>query len=487
VSPYEVKAEAGDGRVKLLWRYAPYTGEPGDVVVGFNIYREEKDAKTRRVNSTLVLRQEGQLSRVDNEVVNGASYTYTVRAVDFVGRESGPSGTATAVPRDSKPPAVPRGLIAAAQEGKIIVSWKKGPDPDISYYDIYRGLSSQDQFTKVNVRPVPANTPNFVDTSVVFGPYYFYKVKATDMSGNESEFSASIPARPGDNTAPYPPAGVTTSVAGRIVRLQWKGTTSQDVLGYYVYRGLRADNLLRIVSTPLPADSAGHSDGGFGMRGLNPGTTYYYAVSAIDSANNESGRTTAIVKIPDNEAPAPPFDVRANANNYGIIDVGWQPSPSLDVSEFRVYRARNLQPHQRIATVRAFGWRDSAVVRGERYEYRVAAVDSSGNESTMSPPAIAVSSSVYLPPAPSGVRALLSGTTVAITWSPVDPRELLGYNVYRSPRPSGAFEKLNTQVIKVTKYADGSGKAGMYYRVATVSTSGQENTGGEPVQTEEKR
>ncbi|MEK9136080.1 MAG: hypothetical protein AAB393_03070, partial [Bacteroidota bacterium] len=196
-APTELKAEASDGKVKLTWQYPSYSGDPNDITVGFNIYREEENAPPKKVNNVLVLRQEGQLSRIDDEVENGKSYTYTVRAVDFIGRESDPSKPVTALPKDMKAPAVPTGLVATMQEGKILLDWKMGLELDISYYDIYRGLSSQGEFTKINARPIPATAPTFVDTSVIFGPYYFYKVKATDKSGNESRFSASIPSRPG--------------------------------------------------------------------------------------------------------------------------------------------------------------------------------------------------------------------------------------------------------------------------------------------------
>jgi len=249
-------------------------------------------------------------------------------------------------------------------------------------------------------------------------------------------------------------------------------------MGYYIYRGFRPNDMLRMVGLPIPSDSPTFLDTGFRNKGLSPGAKYLYAVSAIDSAQNESQRTMAIVNIPDDDPPAPPFNVRVSTGRYGVIEIGWQPSPSTDVSTFRIYRSDGISPQKVLASIRGYTYNDSSVVRGRTYTYQVCAVDSSENEGVKSPEIRVTSKSVYLAPAPSSVEAVVSPQGVSLKWSHVDPRELAGYNVYRLDRASGTFQKLNAEPLKAVNYLDSGGKSGVLYRVTSVTTSGHENTSG---------
>jgi fibronectin type 3 domain-containing protein len=65
------------------------------------------------------------------------------------------------------------------------------------------------------------------------------------------------------------------------VTLSWTASTSTDVIGYYVYRGTSSDSLARLNLSPVApteyVDSA-----------VTSGQTYYYAVTAVNSSNEES-------------------------------------------------------------------------------------------------------------------------------------------------------------------------------------------------------
>jgi fibronectin type 3 domain-containing protein len=62
----------------------------------------------------------------------------------------------------------------------------------------------------------------------------------------------------------------------------------------------------------------------------------------------------------------------------------WAPSPSSDVSGYRLYRQEkgktDRQPVQQ-ELIRALSFRDSRVDPGKEYEYAIQAVDTHGNES----------------------------------------------------------------------------------------------------------
>lgn len=479
--PTQAKAEAKDSQAKIGWTYPPYAGKPEDLVVGFNIYRAKGKESFQKVNDVPLLRQEGLFTRTDRGLENGMTYTYYVTAVDFIGRESKPSNSVVVVPRDLTPPHVPTALTATPEEGKIILDWKMNLDLDLSHYDIYRGPTSQGSFFKINLKPIPADQPTFVDSNLVFGPYHFYKVRAVDKSGNESKFCAALPARPKDTKAPSLPASLTSQISGNTISLKWAAPRDTDLFGYYVYRGFERDHLLRVVSKPLSKDTLWYVDIGFKGKGLWPGKTYYYAVSAVDNARNESPKSVLAVKMPDTEAPQPPVDVRAKTTKDGKVEVGWQPSSSTDVGAYRIYRREDGQASKVVGEVKRFAFLDRAVVKGQAYSYQVSAVDTFGNESVQGDPIKVVPKSVYLAPPPTGVRAVVTKTGVTVTWKEVKGPEVLGYNLYRSDQPSGIYQKLNAEILRTTRYSDGSGKEGLYYQVVTVTTSGRENNNGQRV------
>ncbi len=474
--PAELTAKDGDGKVKITWNYPAYEGDPDDITVGFCLYRSDAGGEPHRISEGLALRQEGVLSRIDATVENGKTYVYTVRAVDVIGRMSEPSEQATVVPRDNTAPGAPVEFTATPKEGKIVLAWRRGPEQDLSHYDVYRGSAAQGDFGKVNTRQVPVDMPAFVDSNIVFGPYYVYRVKSVDRSGNESRFSVAVTARPVDSTPPLAPMDLSAIVTGRSVTLRWRPSLSDDAMGYYIYRGFRPNDMLRMVGTPIPTDTPTFLDTGFRNKGLSPGAKYLYAVSAIDSAQNESQRMMVNVSIPDDDPPAPPFNVRVSTGRYGVIEIGWQPSPSTDVSAFRVYRSDGISPQKILASIRGYTYNDSSVVRGRTYTYQVCAVDSSENEGVKSPEISVISKSVYLAPAPSAVEAVVSPHGVSLKWSSVDPRELEGYNVYRLDRATGSYQKLNAEPLKAVNYLDRGGISESLYKVTSVTTSGHENT-----------
>jgi fibronectin type 3 domain-containing protein len=87
-----------------------------------------------------------------------------------------------------------------------------------------------------------------------------------------------------DTAPPSTPTGVTAVANGSTVTLGWTASTDNvGVVGYNVYRGSSADFAIS------PSNRIGSpSTTGFSDSGLAAGT-YYYKVTALDAAGNESG------------------------------------------------------------------------------------------------------------------------------------------------------------------------------------------------------
>lgn len=89
-----------------------------------------------------------------------------------------------------------RGLICLPRDGNAYCSWRLLPpdEPNVGF-DVYRGLSPDGTFEKVNTNPISDST-NYYDNTAVSGITYYYKVKT---AGSE-EFSNLFKVKAGVTT-----------------------------------------------------------------------------------------------------------------------------------------------------------------------------------------------------------------------------------------------------------------------------------------------
>ncbi len=484
--PFEVKAEPGDGNVKIVWKYKPL--EPGFdyLVVGFNIYRKSQDqAEFTKINPVLFMWQEDKTDRIDLEVTNGVRYTYYVTAVDLIGKESKPSNYAEATPVDRTPPRIPEGLVAIAAKDRIIVGWRMNLELDLSHYNVFRGRSLEDEFKKINPTPIPADLPYFEDTNVKPGKPFFYKIQAVDKNGNESKLASAVSAVIEDRMPPKPPTDLNAKVIAHMVDLSWKHAGEDDLRGFYIYRGHTKDDWLRINKDPVSASS--FKDKGYRDAGLRPGERYFFGVSAVDSVYNESEKVWVEVAIPDDEPPEPPLSLHAIATEDGKVQVLWQGSHSWDVVGYKIYKGEEGKQPGLLAEADSLARRylDDKVKKGIKYFYYATAFDRAGNESKPTEKFYVTPVDLDPPPTPTGIKAIYRGKQgVEITWEGLAIDDIAGYRVLRSDSPSGIFETISPEILKETRFLDDKGSLFNYYKVLSIDTSGNVSKASEPVRAE---
>ncbi len=99
------------------------------------------------------------------------------------------------------------------------------------------------------------------------------------------------------------------------VRLSWQPNTELDLQGYNVYFGTQP----RSYGPPIPVGNVNLYE----IQGLVEGETYYFAVSALDNAGNESGFSSEISKqfsTLDNIAPSVSILSPVEADTYTSLD-----------------------------------------------------------------------------------------------------------------------------------------------------------------------
>ena len=313
-----------------------------------------------------------------------------------------------------------------------------------------------------------------MDNTVTGGRQYFYRVIAVDAAGNASEPSNALSSLPLDRTPPLPPAAVTTVLQERRVVVRWTASPSRDVQGYHVYRGDAPDRLVRLTSKPIVVREL--VDSGYAAAGLAPGRRYLVRVSAVDSSFNESPPAATEFTLPDDEPPAPPsaFSARSVLGRYAELE--WVGSGALDVQAYVLSRADSgaapVEVGRFDAVTRA--WRDTAVVTGRVYAYRLVAVDTAGN------PSAAVDDTLhygdFTPPAsPRYLAARETPAGIELRWERVASPDLAGYVVYRSTLPTGVFERVTPQPVAELRFVDPTGRPDYFYVVRAVDRSRNES------------
>jgi len=238
----------------------------------------------------------------------GATLAYRVRTRASRKRASADSNTATL--RVYPVPERIASVQSRTTESAIELSWPApvrtsggDPLPGVSGYHIYRGEldpSSADAASKDLTRAkwislltllAPSPTTSYRDTFFDFGKTYLYVIRGVVLAGGnelESSDSASLIVTPRDIFPPAAPQGLVAAVLpgagpGSLeIDISWSINLETDLAGYRVYRseqqGTRGQLLTSdLLPTPSYRDTS-----------VLPGHRYWYSVTAVDRAGNES-------------------------------------------------------------------------------------------------------------------------------------------------------------------------------------------------------
>ncbi|MCF7741417.1 MAG: T9SS type A sorting domain-containing protein [Candidatus Marinimicrobia bacterium] len=93
---------------------------------------------------------------------------------------------------DNIKPSVPQNLMASAGDEGVNLSWNPSPDPDFEYYAIYKSKTSPDFDPSGQEPAYKTSETELVDSDLISGDTYYYRVTAFDDAGNESEYSESV-------------------------------------------------------------------------------------------------------------------------------------------------------------------------------------------------------------------------------------------------------------------------------------------------------
>jgi fibronectin type 3 domain-containing protein len=306
-------------------------------------------------------------SYTDTGLTNGTVYYYVVSAFNSAG-ESANSSQASATPAvPTAPPAAPTGLQATAGNTQVSLTWSASTGA--TSYHVKRSTMNGGPYTQVSA-PTSAS---FTDAGLANGTIYYYVVSALNAAG-ESANSLQVSATPAaPATPPAAPTGLQATAGNAQVNLTW--TASAGATSYHVKRSTMNGGPYTQVSSPTSAN--------FMDSGLANGTTYYYVVSALNSAG-ESANSLQATATPAAPAtpPAAPTGLQATAGN-AQVSLTW--SAGAGAQSYHVKRSTtNGGPYTQVAAPTATNDVDSGLTNGTAYYYVVSALNAVGESANSS-------------------------------------------------------------------------------------------------------
>jgi fibronectin type 3 domain-containing protein len=192
-----------------------------------------------------------------------------------------------------------------------------------------------------------------------------------------------------DTTPPAAPTGLSATAGLAQVTLNWSTNSEPDKAGYNVYRGTSPSvPITSPINGGIPVTNPTYVD-----TGRTNGTTYYYAVTAVDTSGNQSGASNEVSATPfaDSTPPAAPTLLTAIGRNASVT-LDWADNSEPDLAGYNVYRRTSTGVYTKVNTllVIASSYTDAGLTNLQEYYYVVTAVDASNNESGNSNEAYAI-------------------------------------------------------------------------------------------------
>ena len=223
-------------KVALEWAVSP-----DEKVVGYDLARAEEDGDFEFVGridgleNTAYEDTGGETARflraaVKTPLKDGTRYSYQVRAVNTAGGVS--EWSAAAVATTKVIPGTPKGLKASeGRAGFIEVTWSANKEQDLAEYAVAWSALPDRNFTEAGRVAADAKL-SFRQENLGPSLVRYYRVKAVDLDGLESEWSPPVDGS--TKPLPAPPSTLAVEWADDGARLQWRASPQKDIAHYRI-------------------------------------------------------------------------------------------------------------------------------------------------------------------------------------------------------------------------------------------------------------
>jgi hypothetical protein len=209
-----------------------------------------------------------------NDVVTNISPQYVKEVIK--------ASTAVAVTYDQTPSVVMGVVINDTGTGNSLqASWSTlGLEPDVVSYKVY--VTPDLQVTPLEY---PTTATTFIIPNLILGQQYYVAVAAFDSDGNGG-LAYAVTGTP--HIVPETPIGFNDMPNLHAVILNWSANQELDIAGYRIYRATALNGPYTLMNNNL------HTTTSYEDTSVADLVYYYYKLSAVDTAGNESLPTEVI-------------------------------------------------------------------------------------------------------------------------------------------------------------------------------------------------
>ncbi len=420
-----------DSTIYLNW-------QPSDGATGYNIYSSEVKNGEYTLAGTVT-------DTFFTTTLNTEKVYYFKVSVKIKENESAPS-TAVKVQIVKEPLKAPSGLIATSPSASS-VNLQFNTSSNATGYIIYRGLSGT---SLSSIDTISSNS--FEDKNLKQNTTYYYAVAAT--SGTEISANSSIVSIKTGALVPSTPMGLVVTVqSATVILIEFNAVSTAE--NYAIFRGTSENSLVEIDTI---------TETSFTSSSLQSGTTYYFAVAAINQEGS-SPRSQIISAKTQLSAPATPTGLTVTAESASSIQIKF--NTVSGAAGYIIYRGTSSGSLLPVDTINGNSLLDQNLHSATTYYYSVAAYSDGGLSPKSASSSVATQDT---PPAtPSGLK--VSATTAnSITIQFNDVTGATGYKIYSSTNNS-TFTLLATITATTYTHTDLASSTTRYYKVSSVKGS----------------
>lgn len=435
-APTSVVGTAGNAQVSLSWT-APVMDSTYAAITGYKVEVKDGNTWSTSIPNTASTTTSATITKTNQStyLVNGATYTFRVSAINGAG-----AGTASADSAGVTPFTVPDGVdgqsgvttsLASGTTDTLNVSWTAPSDQGspITEYEVQIAETPQAGKSPVFGAPTGGTcaTANVTATSCTIsgltqGSSYLIQIRAQNQAGWSSYGNPHTATVPGPAGAPQNPT--TTTGDGQVVftwglPTTWGGPTPTAGFSYDVEQSSNGGNSWTNAGTVTIPGPSFPSTSSVTITGLTNGTAYDFRVSAVTSYGN--GAWATATSVTPSTVPGAPASVTATRGDTQVL-LAWTAPASNGGSAITDYEYEvSTDGGSTYATPVAIGSAATSVTvsgltNGTAYIFRVKTKNTNGLSVTGT-----VSNSatpVALPGTPSGLSATHGNGQVSLSWTP---------------------------------------------------------------------
>ena len=383
---------------------------------------------------------------------------------DIVANPGTPSDTLTAVAISSQRLVLIYGASARDTTDAVRLSWDRLPaKPYYTGVEVTRDNGSDSTFSVV-ARLTPQDSV-YYDYKVRPGISFTYRVRPIfiPLQGLEQITPAEAVGSCTKFSKPLPVSELQVVNEGRHIRVNWTGTDSPSLYGYYVYRGTSKTNL-SVISPTIARGATTYLDT---VEALSGRTEYFYSVMATNVRQD-----TSLLVAPVGIRPLRSIETTYPRNvEVSLVNkaawLSWNDVRQEDNILTGFILQKQTRPNGPFSSVSATvltepSYIDTTLRAGQTVWYRIGAVTAFGDTTAFSEPA-----ELSVPrPAPDPVftfyvRNLTEG--IEVSWPGISNGLREKYGIYRREAESEDFTKIGEVDQRGTLYVDTKVQNGAKY------------------------